>query len=243
MGEQRVDHRFREPLTHAVLEMAIGAHARPGDQDQIGADQRDQVGEAVAEHAAGLGEQRQRAGIAAIGQPADRLHLGFRGMLDVAGVEPEHGARVAMQRVIRGIGFDAAALAAHAERTVELELAVAELGGGAGAAVVEPPVESQRRGQYFAIIPAIFAATLPALGVLNVMGLKSPQSAILSAVIFNALIIIFLIPLALRGVEYRPTSASKILQKNVLIYGVGGVIIPFIGIKLIDVIVNALGLA
>ncbi len=97
--------------------------------------------------------------------------------------------------------------------------------------------------KYFAIIPAIFAATLPALGVLNIMGLKSPQSAILSAVIFNALIIVFLIPLALRGVEYRPRSASKILQKNVLVYGVGGIIVPFIGIKIIDVLVGFLGLA
>jgi len=97
--------------------------------------------------------------------------------------------------------------------------------------------------KYFAIIPAIFAATLPSLGVLNVMGLKSPESAILSAVIFNALIIICLIPLALRGVAYRPQSASKILQRNVLIYGVGGIIVPFIGIKIIDVVVGALGLA
>ena len=97
--------------------------------------------------------------------------------------------------------------------------------------------------KYFAIIPAIFAATLPALGALNIMHLKSPQSAVLSAVIFNAIIIIVLIPLALRGVQYRPQSASKILQKNVLIYGVGGVIVPFIGIKIIDVIVSALGLA
>jgi potassium-transporting ATPase ATP-binding subunit len=97
--------------------------------------------------------------------------------------------------------------------------------------------------KYFAIIPAIFAATLPSLGTLNVMGLKSPQSAILSAVIFNALIIVFLIPLALRGVVYRPSSASKILQRNVLIYGVGGIIVPFIGIKIIDVIVGVLGLA
>ena len=97
--------------------------------------------------------------------------------------------------------------------------------------------------KYFAIIPAIFAATLPALGVLNVMGLKSPKSAILSAVIFNALIIVFLIPLALRGVEYRPQSPAKILQKNVLVYGVGGILIPFIGIKLIDLIVATLGLA
>jgi K+-transporting ATPase ATPase B chain len=97
--------------------------------------------------------------------------------------------------------------------------------------------------KYFAIIPAIFAATLPALGALNIMGLKSPQSAVLSAVIFNAIIIIILIPLALRGVEYRPTSASKILQKNVLIYGVGGVMVPFVGIKIIDLLVTALGLA
>jgi K+-transporting ATPase ATPase B chain len=97
--------------------------------------------------------------------------------------------------------------------------------------------------KYFAIIPAIFASTLPALGVLNIMGLKSPQSAILSAVIFNALIIVFLIPLALRGVAYRPMSASKILQKNVMIYGVGGIIIPFLGIKLIDVVIGLLGLA
>ena len=96
--------------------------------------------------------------------------------------------------------------------------------------------------KYFAIIPAIFAATLPALGALNIMGLKSPQSAVLSAVIFNALIIIVLVPLALKGVEYRPQSASKILQRNVLVYGLGGVIVPFIGIKIIDVIINAVGL-
>ena len=75
------------------------------------------------------------------------------------------------------------------------------------------------------------------------MRLKSPESAILSAVIFNALIIVFLIPLALRGVEYRPQSAGKILRKNILVYGVGGVIVPFIGIKLIDLIISALGLA
>jgi K+-transporting ATPase ATPase B chain len=97
--------------------------------------------------------------------------------------------------------------------------------------------------KYFAIIPAIFAATLPSLGALNVMGLRTPESAILSAVIFNALIIIALIPLALRGVAYRPMSPSKILQKNVLVYGLGGVIVPFAGIKLIDMIVSALGLA
>jgi K+-transporting ATPase ATPase B chain len=97
--------------------------------------------------------------------------------------------------------------------------------------------------KYFAIIPAIFAATLPSLGALNVMGLKTPESAILSAVIFNALIIVALIPLALRGVAYRPQSPSQILQKNVLVYGLGGVVVPFIGIKIIDVIVSALGLA
>lgn len=96
--------------------------------------------------------------------------------------------------------------------------------------------------KYFAIIPAIFAATLPSLGVLNIMSLKSPQSAVLSAIIFNALIIIVLIPLALRGVEYRPQSASRILQKNVFIYGLGGILVPFLGIKLIDLLVNALGI-
>ena len=89
--------------------------------------------------------------------------------------------------------------------------------------------------KYFAIIPAIFLATFPVLGVLNVMRLHSPQSAILSAVIFNALIIVALIPLALRGVKYRPSSAAQILRRNILIYGVGGLIVPFIGIKVIDV--------
>ncbi len=97
--------------------------------------------------------------------------------------------------------------------------------------------------KYFAIIPAMFAATFPVLNALNIMGLRTPQSAILSAVIFNALVIVALIPLALRGVKYRPMSASKLLQRNLLIYGFGGVAAPFIGIKLIDVIVNALGLA
>jgi K+-transporting ATPase ATPase B chain len=97
--------------------------------------------------------------------------------------------------------------------------------------------------KYFAIIPAMFAGTIPALGALNVMGLKSPESAILSAVIFNAIIIIILIPLALKGVEYRPQSPVKILRKNILVYGVGGVIIPFIGIKLIDLLVGVLHLA
>ncbi|MCC7307487.1 MAG: potassium-transporting ATPase subunit KdpB [Acidobacteria bacterium] len=97
--------------------------------------------------------------------------------------------------------------------------------------------------KYFAIIPAMFAATFPVLNALNIMGLATPQSAILSAVIFNALVIVALIPLALRGVKYRALSASSLLQRNLLIYGVGGIIAPFIGIKLIDLIVTALGLA
>jgi len=86
-------------------------------------------------------------------------------------------------------------------------------------------------------------ATLPALGALNIMGLHSPQSAILSAVIFNALIIVMLIPLALRGVRYRAIGAARLLQRNLLIYGVGGLVAPFIGIKLVDIVVSSLGLA
>jgi K+-transporting ATPase ATPase B chain len=96
--------------------------------------------------------------------------------------------------------------------------------------------------KYFAIIPAAFASTYPALGALNFMRLATPQSAISSAVIFNALIIIALIPLALRGVQYRPAGAARILRDNLLVYGVGGVIAPFIGIKLIDLVLAALGL-
>ncbi len=96
--------------------------------------------------------------------------------------------------------------------------------------------------KYFAIIPAMFAAFYPSLNVLNVMHLATPQSAILSAIIFNALIIIALIPLALRGVKYRPQSATRLLFRNLLIYGVGGVIVPFVGIKVIDLIVNAVGI-
>jgi K+-transporting ATPase ATPase B chain len=96
--------------------------------------------------------------------------------------------------------------------------------------------------KYFAIIPAAFAATYPALGALNVMRLATPQSAIMSAVIFNALIIIALIPLALRGVRYRPVGAAAVLRQNLLIYGVGGLIVPFIGIKAIDMILVALRL-
>lgn len=95
--------------------------------------------------------------------------------------------------------------------------------------------------KYFAIIPAMFAATFPVLNALNIMGLQTPHSAILSAVIFNALVIIALIPLALRGVKYRPMSASGLLQRNLLIYGLGGLISPFIGIKLIDMVITALG--
>jgi len=97
--------------------------------------------------------------------------------------------------------------------------------------------------KYFAIIPAMFMATYPALGALNVMRLSTPESAILSAVIFNALIIIALIPLALRGVAYRPLGAAALLARNLLIYGVGGVTVPFIGIKAIDMILVVLGLA
>jgi K+-transporting ATPase ATPase B chain len=94
--------------------------------------------------------------------------------------------------------------------------------------------------KYFAIIPAPFIATYPVLGVLNVMRLHSPQSAILSSVVFNALIIIALIPLALRGVKYRPAPAAVILRRNLLIYGVGGLLVPFVGIKVIDVILTIL---
>src|SRR5262249_49776447 len=97
--------------------------------------------------------------------------------------------------------------------------------------------------KYFAIIPAIFVDALPALGALNIMRLHSPQSAILSAVIFNALIIVALIPLALRGVRYRAIGAAKLLQRNLFIYGLGGVVAPFIGIKLVDLVVSGLGLA
>ena len=96
--------------------------------------------------------------------------------------------------------------------------------------------------KYFAIIPAMFLAFYPQLEALNIMHLKTPQSAILSAIIFNALIIIVLIPLALKGVQYRPIGASAVLVRNLLIYGLGGIIVPFIGIKLIDLILVALGM-
>jgi len=94
--------------------------------------------------------------------------------------------------------------------------------------------------KYFAIIPAAFASTYPALGALNIMRLSTPQSAIMSAVIFNALIIIALIPLALRGVRYRPLGAAAVLRNNLLIYGVGGLVAPFVGIKAIDLLLAAL---
>jgi K+-transporting ATPase ATPase B chain len=97
--------------------------------------------------------------------------------------------------------------------------------------------------KYFAIIPAMFAAALPQLNLLNIMRLATPQSAILSAVIFNALIIVVLIPLALRGVRYRPLGAAALLRRNLLIYGLGGIVAPFLGIKVIDVIIRALHLA
>jgi len=97
--------------------------------------------------------------------------------------------------------------------------------------------------KYFAIIPAAFVGTYPQLSALNVMGLASPGSAILSAVIFNALIIIVLIPLALRGVPYHAIGASALLRRNLLVYGLGGLVVPFIGIKLIDMLLVAFGLA
>jgi potassium-transporting ATPase ATP-binding subunit len=97
--------------------------------------------------------------------------------------------------------------------------------------------------KYFAIIPAAFASTYPQLGALNVMQLATPQSAILSAVIFNALVIVALIPLALKGVKYRPIGAAALLRNFLLIYGLGGIVVPFVGIKAIDLLIAGLGLA
>jgi K+-transporting ATPase ATPase B chain len=97
--------------------------------------------------------------------------------------------------------------------------------------------------KYFAILPAMFVSVYPQLNGLNIMGLATPQSAILSAVIFNALVIIALVPLALKGVRYTPMGAAAVLRKNLWIYGAGGVIVPFIGIKAIDMILVVLGLA
>jgi len=96
--------------------------------------------------------------------------------------------------------------------------------------------------KYFAIIPAIFVQAFPVLGVLNVMRLTTPQSAVLSAIVFNAVIIPLLIPLALRGIKYRAISAQALLWRNLVVYGFGGLILPFVGIKLIDVLVVFLGL-
>jgi K+-transporting ATPase ATPase B chain len=97
--------------------------------------------------------------------------------------------------------------------------------------------------KYFAIIPAIFVIALPALGGVNIMHLANPQSAILSAVIFNALVIIALVPLALKGVAFRAVGAGKMLSRNLAIYGLGGLVAPFVGIKIIDILVSTLGLA
>ena len=94
--------------------------------------------------------------------------------------------------------------------------------------------------KYFAILPAMFMGVFPEIAPLNVMHLASPESAILSAVIFNAVIIVLLIPLALRGVKYRPLGAAAILRRSLLIYGLGGVIAPFVGIKLVDLVLQAL---
>jgi K+-transporting ATPase ATPase B chain len=95
--------------------------------------------------------------------------------------------------------------------------------------------------KYFAIIPAMFAGVLPELDSLNIMHLDTPRSAILSAVIFNALIIVALVPLALRGVKFRAAGAAEVLRRNLLVYGLGGIIVPFAGIKIIDLIITALG--
>jgi K+-transporting ATPase ATPase B chain len=97
--------------------------------------------------------------------------------------------------------------------------------------------------KYFAIIPAMFAGAFPVLTALNIMRLRTPESAILSAVIFNALIIVALIPLALRGVKYKPMSAAAMLRRNLVVYGLGGIVAPFLGIKLIDVLIAAMHLA
>lgn len=96
--------------------------------------------------------------------------------------------------------------------------------------------------KYFAILPALFMGVFPEIAPLNIMRLTSPESAILSAVIFNAIIIILLIPLALRGVKYRPVGAASLLRRSLLVYGVGGVIAPFLGIKIVDVALTALRL-
>jgi K+-transporting ATPase ATPase B chain len=92
--------------------------------------------------------------------------------------------------------------------------------------------------KYFAIIPAMFMGVYPGLGVLNIMGLHSPASAVLSAIVFNAIVIVALVPLALRGVKYRPANAASTLGRNLLVYGAGGIVAPFVGIWLIDLVVR-----
>ena len=96
--------------------------------------------------------------------------------------------------------------------------------------------------KYFAIIPAMFMLAIPQMNALNIMGLATPQSAILSALIFNAIIIPILIPLAMKGVKYSPMSATKLLSRNLVIYGLGGILVPFVGIKLIDLVLVGLNL-
>jgi K+-transporting ATPase ATPase B chain len=96
--------------------------------------------------------------------------------------------------------------------------------------------------KYFAIIPALFVGVFPSLAALNIMRLQSPESAILSAVVFNAIVIIALIPLALRGVAYRPAPVAVVLRRNLLVYGLGGLLVPFVGIKVIDVLLTSLQL-
>ena len=107
----------------------------------------------------------------------------------------------------------------------------------------EPTKRAGMIAKYFAIIPAIFVGSFPVLGILNIMRLATPQSAILSAIIFNAIIIPLLIPLSLKGIQYRATTAMALLWRNLLIYGIGGLILPFVGIKLIDLMIVFLRLA
>ena len=102
-----------------------------------------------------------------------------------------------------------------------------------GSSLIGQPFDAPK---YFAIIPAAFASTYPALSVLNIMELATPASAVLSAVIFNALIIIALVPLALRGIKYQPIGAARLLSRHLLVYGLGGIIVPFVGIKVIDLL-------
>ena len=127
------------------------------------------------------------------------------------------------------------------ERVPEVEVETIPGVSSFAAAAAASGVTLAEEDETFAIIPAAFAATYPQLNALNVMELSSPASALLSAVMFNALIIIALIPLALRGVRYRPLGAAVLLRRNLLLYGVGGMVLPFAGIKLIDLGLSALG--